>query len=148
MNEEHSSHAAAPFLLACAIRYAGSDCVADGVGTCRGFALCISAWPPAQMPHILSRSQSSLAADRFLLVPAESGNWLAPTKAVRDVPGTAAGLTGMGGVTGGALAKMRTSQAVARFSYAPVLLIAGPMHPLSMPLIWRLLPDQLFPDKA
>jgi ACS family hexuronate transporter-like MFS transporter len=62
--------------------------------------------------------------------------------------GTATGFTGMGGAVGGMLANLGTGWLVARFSYAPVFLLAGLMHPLSMLLIWRLLPDRCFLDRA
>jgi len=58
--------------------------------------------------------------------------------------GTATGFTGMGGAIGGMLANIGTGWVVARFSYAPIFLLAGLMHPLSMFLIWRLLPDRYF----
>jgi ACS family hexuronate transporter-like MFS transporter len=58
--------------------------------------------------------------------------------------GTATGFTGMGGAIGGMLANMGTGWVVSRFSYAPIFLLAGLMHPLSMFLIWRLLPDRYF----
>jgi ACS family hexuronate transporter-like MFS transporter len=58
--------------------------------------------------------------------------------------GTASGLTGMGGAIGGVLANLGTGYLVSRFSYAPVFLIAGLMHPLSCVIVYRMLPDQLF----
>lgn len=61
--------------------------------------------------------------------------------------GTATGFSGMGGAIGGALANLGTGWLVQRFSYAPVFLLAGLMHPLSMLLIHRLLPDRVFDKK-
>lgn len=58
--------------------------------------------------------------------------------------GTASGFSGMGGAIGGALASLGTGYIVARFSYLPVFICAGLMHPLSMLLIWRLLPPRVF----
>ncbi len=62
--------------------------------------------------------------------------------------GTATGFTGMGGAIGGMLANLGTGWVVARFTYAPIFLIAGLMHPLSMVLIWKLLPDRYFLRRA
>jgi ACS family hexuronate transporter-like MFS transporter len=58
--------------------------------------------------------------------------------------GTATGFTGMGGAIGGMLANLGTGWFVQRFSYAPIFAIAGLMHPLSMVLVYRLLPDKYF----
>jgi ACS family hexuronate transporter-like MFS transporter len=58
--------------------------------------------------------------------------------------GTATGFSGMGGAIGGALANLGTGWVVRRFSYAPIFLVAGLMHPLSIALIYRLLPDRYF----
>ena len=62
--------------------------------------------------------------------------------------GTATGFSGMGGAVGGMLANMGTGWVVSRFTYSPIFLIAGLMHPLSMLLIWRLLPDRYFLRRA
>lgn len=58
--------------------------------------------------------------------------------------GTATGFSGMGGAIGGALANLGTGWVVRRFSYAPVFTVAGLMHPLSIALIYWLLPDKYF----
>jgi len=58
--------------------------------------------------------------------------------------GTATGFSGMGGAIGGALASLGTGWVVRHFSYAPIFLVAGLMHPLSIGLIYRLLPDRCF----
>jgi MFS transporter, ACS family, hexuronate transporter len=58
--------------------------------------------------------------------------------------GTVTGFTGMGGAIGGALANLGTGYVVLHFSYAPVFLLAGLMHPLSAVLTYALLPDTLF----
>jgi ACS family hexuronate transporter-like MFS transporter len=55
--------------------------------------------------------------------------------------GTVAGFSGMGGAVGGILANLGTGYLVHYFSYAPVFLLAGLMHPLSIALVWWLLPD-------
>ena len=58
--------------------------------------------------------------------------------------GTATGFSGMGGAIGGALASLGTGWVVAHFSYTPIFLIAGLMHPLSIVLIYWLLPARYF----
>jgi len=50
----------------------------------------------------------------------------------------------MGGAIGGALASLGTGWVVRHFSYAPIFLVAGLMHPLSIVLIYWLLPDRHF----
>jgi ACS family hexuronate transporter-like MFS transporter len=58
--------------------------------------------------------------------------------------GTVAGFSGMGGAIGGMIAQLGTGYVVSRFSYAPIFLIAGLMHPMSMAIIYRMLPDARF----
>jgi MFS transporter, ACS family, hexuronate transporter len=58
--------------------------------------------------------------------------------------GTASGLSGMGGSLGGILATLLTGYIVTRFSYTPLFVWAGLMHPLAFLLIWRLLPNGSF----
>ncbi|MGH9811258.1 MAG: MFS transporter, partial [Terriglobia bacterium] len=58
--------------------------------------------------------------------------------------GTASGFTGVGSAVGGMLANLGTGYLVLHFSYTPVFLIAGLMHPLSCVLIYWLLPDREF----
>ena len=58
--------------------------------------------------------------------------------------GTATGFSGMGGAIGGILANLGTGYIVMRYSYAPIFLIAGLMHPLAVLLVYRLLPDRYF----
>jgi ACS family hexuronate transporter-like MFS transporter len=58
--------------------------------------------------------------------------------------GTVTGFSGMGGALGGALANLGTGYLVMHFSYAPVFLMAGLLHPLSAGLIYALLPDSQF----
>ncbi len=53
--------------------------------------------------------------------------------------GTVTGFSGMGGAIGGILANLGTGYVVTRFSYTPIFLIAGLMHPLSVFLIYRFL---------
>ena len=58
--------------------------------------------------------------------------------------GTATGFSGTGGSIGGILATLAIGYAVTHFSYRPVFLLAGLMHPLSIILIYWLLPDRYF----
>jgi ACS family hexuronate transporter-like MFS transporter len=58
--------------------------------------------------------------------------------------GTVTGFSGMGGAIGGILANLGTGYVVMHFSYTPIFLIAGLMHPLSMLIIYRMLPDRHF----
>jgi ACS family hexuronate transporter-like MFS transporter len=58
--------------------------------------------------------------------------------------GTATGFSGMGGAIGGALANLATGFIVTRFSYLPLFICAGLMHPLSVLLVWLLLPVRVF----
>jgi ACS family hexuronate transporter-like MFS transporter len=58
--------------------------------------------------------------------------------------GTASGFSGMGGAIGGVLANLGTGWIVQHFSYAPVFLMAGLMHPLSAALVYWLLPNRYF----
>jgi ACS family hexuronate transporter-like MFS transporter len=50
--------------------------------------------------------------------------------------GTASGFTGMGGAIGGIIANLGTGWLVCLFSYTPVFLIAGLMHPLSAVIVY------------
>jgi ACS family hexuronate transporter-like MFS transporter len=61
--------------------------------------------------------------------------------------GTVMGFSGMGGAVGGMLANLGTGYVVQNFSYAPVFLAAGLMHPLSAIIVYRLLPDRYFPPE-
>src|SRR5579864_1162500 len=62
--------------------------------------------------------------------------------------GTASGFSGMGGAVGGILANLGTGYIVQHVSYAPVFFMAGLMHPLSIALVYWLLPNRYFPDGA
>jgi ACS family hexuronate transporter-like MFS transporter len=61
-----------------------------------------------------------------------------------DEVATAAGFSGMGGAIGGALANWFTGSAVSHFSYLPMFICAGLLHPVSMLLVWRFLPGRCF----
>jgi ACS family hexuronate transporter-like MFS transporter len=58
--------------------------------------------------------------------------------------GTATGFSGMGGAIGGMLANLGTGYIVSHFSYTPIFLLAGLMHPMSVLLIYWLLPARYF----
>lgn len=58
--------------------------------------------------------------------------------------GTAAGLSGMGGAIGGALANWFTGSIIAHFSYQPIFICAGLLHPFAILLVWRFLPERYF----
>ena len=56
----------------------------------------------------------------------------------------AAGVSGMGGAIAGALANWYTGDIVARFSYHPIFICAGLLHPIAVLLVWLLLPERYF----
>lgn len=58
--------------------------------------------------------------------------------------GTSTGFTGMGGAIGGMLANIGTGYIVSNFSYAPIFLIAGLVHPISAVIVYKMLPDRYF----
>ena len=59
---------------------------------------------------------------------------------------TGSGFSGMGGAISGIFAALCTGYVVTRFSYQPIFLLAGLMHPLAMALVFWLLPDRDFPQ--
>jgi sugar phosphate permease len=58
------------------------------------------------------------------------------------------GCSGSGGAVAGMFAQLGTGWLVMHFSYAPVFVIAGLMHPLAAFLVYRLLPDRYFPAES
>ncbi|HVT94612.1 MAG TPA: MFS transporter [Bryobacteraceae bacterium] len=62
--------------------------------------------------------------------------------------GTVMGCSGSGGAVAGMFAQLGTGWLVMHFSYAPVFVIAGLMHPLAAFLVYRLLPDRYFPAES
>jgi MFS transporter, ACS family, hexuronate transporter len=52
---------------------------------------------------------------------------------------TASGFSGMGGAIGGILANLGTGYIVSHFTYTPVFVLAGLMHPLALLIVWRML---------
>jgi len=61
---------------------------------------------------------------------------------------SAAGFSGMGGAIGGALASGLIGTIVSHYSYKPIFICAGLMHPLAALLLWRFLPDKYFREEA
>lgn len=59
--------------------------------------------------------------------------------------GTVSGLSGMGGAMAGIVGNLVTGYVVPRFSYAPIFVIAGLMHPFAVFLLYRLIPEKYFP---
>lgn len=53
--------------------------------------------------------------------------------------GTASGLSGMGGAVGGMIANLGTGYLVQNYSYQPVFLMAGLMHPIAFLVVYGLL---------
>jgi MFS transporter, ACS family, aldohexuronate transporter len=64
-----------------------------------------------------------------------------------DEVATAAGFSGMGGAIGGALAFWFTGSIISHFSYLPIFICAGLMHPIAILLVWWLLPEKFFGTK-
>jgi MFS transporter, ACS family, hexuronate transporter len=62
--------------------------------------------------------------------------------------GTATGFSGLGGAVGGMLATLGTGWVVSHYSYAPVFVLAGLLHPLSAVLTYLLLPNRFFTARA
>ena len=58
--------------------------------------------------------------------------------------GTASGFTGMAGSIGGILANLGTGYIVSTFSYLPVFIAAGLLHPIACFLLWRYLTPRMF----
>jgi len=58
--------------------------------------------------------------------------------------GTASGFSGMGGAIGGILANFGTGWVVQHFSYTPIFVMAGLMHPLGIAIVYWLLPNDRF----
>jgi ACS family hexuronate transporter-like MFS transporter len=62
--------------------------------------------------------------------------------------GTVMGISGMGGTVGGILANFGTAWIVQHFTYAPVFLMAGLMHPLGVTIVCLMLPDRRFGERV
>jgi MFS transporter, ACS family, hexuronate transporter len=111
-------------------------------------ALGASVMPAAIFAPFVPEAWMAIAATCF--VTFGHAFWVANLQALptdlfrsREVA-TASGFTGMGGAIGGMLAQLGTGYLVANFSYAPVFIIAGLMHPLSAVLVYWWLPERQF----
>ncbi|MEI9973189.1 MAG: hypothetical protein WDO73_14770 [Ignavibacteriota bacterium] len=62
--------------------------------------------------------------------------------------GTVMGISGMGGTVGGILANFGTAWVVQHFTYAPIFAMAGLMHPLGVGIVYWLLPNKGFGERA
>jgi ACS family hexuronate transporter-like MFS transporter len=62
--------------------------------------------------------------------------------------GTVTGLSGAGGAVGGILANLATGWVVQNFTYAPIFLAAGLVHPISAAIIYGMLPAKMFPRSS
>jgi ACS family hexuronate transporter-like MFS transporter len=120
------------------------------VGRSRKIAMTIgAAFLPAAIlaPFVPS---SGLAIAAMCLVVFGHAVWISNLMALPvDLfsPGavaTAAGVSGMGGAIGGALANLFTGLIVTHFSYMPIFVCAGLLHPFAVLLVWRLLPERYF----
>jgi ACS family hexuronate transporter-like MFS transporter len=104
--------------------------------------------PPAILAPYVPEAWMAIAATCFVMFG--HAFWVSnlltlPTDLFRGGEiGTAMGFSGMGGAIGGVLAQLGTGYLVANFSYAPVFLMAGLMHPLSAVIVFKLLPDRYF----
>ncbi len=96
---------------------------------------------------------AALAIGATCFITLGHGLWVAnlqtiPTDIYRGPEiGTVSGFSGSGGAIGGMIAQLGTGYLVMNYSYAPVFLLAGLMHPLSAILTYWLLPDRFFTRK-
>lgn len=120
------------------------------LGRARKFVMAVGAafLPVAILAPFVPRAWMAIAATCF--VTFGHAFWVANLQALPidlfrgPEIGTATGFSGTGGAIGGALAALGTGWLVQHFSYTPVFLLAGLMHPLSALLIYLLLPDRHF----
>ncbi len=93
---------------------------------------------------------AALAICAICLVTMGHGFWTSNLQAMpadlfpANEVGTATGFSGAGGAVGGMIANLGTGWIVRHFSYSPVFLIAGLMHPLSIVIVMVLLPNRRF----
>jgi MFS transporter, ACS family, hexuronate transporter len=111
-------------------------------------ALCM---PPVVLAPLLPEAWMAIAA--MCSVTFGHSIWAAneltiPTDIFRDREvGTASGFSGMGGAIGGVIANLGTGYVVQNFSYAPVFICAGLLHPMAMLILATQLPDSEFPER-
>jgi len=107
-----------------------------------------SVMPAAIVAPLVPSAALAIAATCF--VTFGHALWVAnlqtlPSDLFRDSEiGTCMGFSGMGGAVGGMLANLGTGYVVAHYSYSPIFLMAGLMHPLSAFIVYKLLPDRYF----
>jgi ACS family hexuronate transporter-like MFS transporter len=120
------------------------------LGRARKFTMALGA---AALPIAIAAPfvpNAALAIAATCAITFGHGIWVANLQTIptdlfdQSEVGTVTGFSGMGGAVGGALANLGTGFVVANFSYAPVFLLAGLMHPVSAVLTYALLPDQHF----
>jgi ACS family hexuronate transporter-like MFS transporter len=113
-----------------------------------GMALGAVLMPVAMAAPFVPNAGLAIAATCFITMG--HGLWTAnlqtiPTDLFRPSEiGTVTGFSGSGGAIGGLLATLGTGYIVTHFTYAPMFLLAGLMHPLSAVLTYALLPDRFF----
>ena len=106
---------------------------------------------PAMLAPFVPTAALAIGATCFITFG--HGLWVAnlqtiPTDIFRGPEiGTVTGFSSSGGAIGGMIAQLGTGYLVTHFSYAPVFLLAGLMHPISAVLTYRLLPDRYFTVK-
>lgn len=114
-------------------------------------ALGAAVMPVAILAPLVPTAALAIAATCFITFG--HGLWVAnlqtiPTDLFRGPEiGTVTGFSGSGGAVGGMLASLGTGYLVTHFTYAPVFLLAGLMHPLSAILTYALLPDRFFMNR-
>jgi ACS family hexuronate transporter-like MFS transporter len=97
---------------------------------------------------------AALAIAAICFVTAGHALWISnlqalPTDICRaNEIGTVMGISGMGGTVGGVLANFGTAWVVQHFTYAPIFAMAGLMHPLGVGIIYWLLPNWRFGQRA
>ncbi len=120
------------------------------LGRARKFAMAAGA---AVLPLAIAAPfvpSAALAIAATCALTLGHGIWVANLQTIptdlfqRSEVGAVTGFSGFGGAAGGALANLGTGYLVAHFSYAPVFLLAGLMHPVSALLTYFLLPDAEF----
>jgi len=115
-------------------------------------AMGAAVMPVAILAPLVPTAALAIAATCFITFG--HGLWVANLQTIptdifrgREI-GTVTGFSGMGGAVGGMLASLGTGYIVTHFTYAPIFLLAGLMHPLSAILTYTLLPDRFFVARA
>lgn len=116
----------------------------------RKFAMAVGACllPSAILAPLVPSAGLAIAATSFIIFG--HAVWISnlltlPTDLFHGPEvGTATGFSGMSGAVGGIIASLGTGYVVTKFSYTPIFIMAGLMHPFALFLIYRLLPDRFF----